>query len=49
MHEINKKVDVLFAKADSLSSEELETQFNAIMVDGEKAIQGSGRQFVVFI
>lgn len=43
MHDINKKINALFSKANSMSSEELETQFNAIMVDGEIPIQKSGK------
>lgn len=40
---IKKNVDTLFLKADSMNPDELESTFNAIMKEGEKSVEQSGK------
>jgi len=40
---IKKNVDTLFSKAESMNPTELETNFNAIMEEGEKSIEQCGK------
>lgn len=39
---IKKNIDNLFLKADNMNPDELETNFNAIMKEGEKSVEQSG-------
>lgn len=40
---IKKNVDTLFAKADRMNPDELAASFNAIMKEGEKSVEQSGK------
>lgn len=40
---IKKNVDTLFLKAGSMNPDELESNFNAIMKEGEKSVEQSGK------
>lgn len=45
---IKKNVDILFSKAENMNPKELETNFNAIMKEGEKSIEQSGKFLNIF-
>lgn len=42
---IKKNVDTLFLKADNMNPDELESNFKAIMKEGEKSVEQSGKTF----
>lgn len=42
---IKKNVDNLFLKANSMNPDELESNFKAIMKEGEKSVEQSGKLF----
>lgn len=46
---IKKNVDTLFSKADKMNSDELETNFMAIMKEGEKSVEQSGKKKKIII
>lgn len=43
---IKKNVDNLFSKADNMNPEELDANFQAIMKEGEKSVEQSGKLFL---
>lgn len=45
---IKKNVDTLFLKAENMNPDELETNFKAIMREGEKSVEQSGKHLVCF-
>jgi len=42
---IKKNVDTLFSKADTMDPDELDANFKAIMKEGEKSVEQSGKKF----
>lgn len=42
---IKRNVDNLFLKADKMNPDELDTNFKAIMKEGEKSVEQSGKLF----
>lgn len=44
---IKKNVDTLFLKADNMKPDELETNFKAIMKEGEKSVEQSGKFILI--
>jgi len=45
---IKKNVDTLFLKAENMNPDELEINFKAIMREGEKSVEQSGKYLVCF-
>jgi len=41
---IKKNVDTLFSKADTMDPDELDANFKAIMKEGEKSVEQSGKK-----
>jgi len=48
MDGVKKKVNTLFSNANNMSKNELKTNFNAIMKEGEKYVEKSGKHYVIF-
>lgn len=46
MDSVKKSVDNLFLNAENMDPDELETNFNAIMKEGEKSVEQSGNNFL---
>lgn len=45
---IKKNVDTLFLKADNMNPDELDTNFKAIMKEGEKSVEQSGKFLIKY-